>query len=84
MSLISVQDVKRRGISVVDDALKEGPVHLVRSNRAEYVVMSEQDYRELMTDLADDRLAASERDLAAGRVRRGDAAELMTELVDEG
>jgi PHD/YefM family antitoxin component YafN of YafNO toxin-antitoxin module len=84
MSLISVQDVKRRGISVVDDALKEGPVHLVRSNRAEYVVMSEQDYRELMTDLADARLAASERDLAAGRVRRGDAAELMTELVDEG
>ena len=37
-----------------------------------------------MTDLADARLAASERDLAAGRVRRGDAAELMSELLDEG
>lgn len=84
MSLISVQDVKRRGMSVVDDALKEGPVHLVKSNRAEYVVMSEQDYQELMTDLADARLAASEKDLASGRVQRGDASELMSELLDEG
>ena len=83
MSLISVQDVKRRRMSVVDTALKEGPVHLVKSNRAEYVVMSEQDYQELMSDLADARLAASEKDLAAGRVRRGDASKLMTELLDE-
>ncbi len=83
MSLISVQDVKRRGMSVVDEALKEGPVHLVKSNRAEYVVMSEQDYQELMSDLADARLAASEKDLAAGRVRRGGASRLMTELLDE-
>ena len=80
MSLVSVQEVKRRGMSAVDKALEEGPVHLVRSNRAEYVVMSEQDYRELMTDLAEARLAASERDLKAGRVRRGSAAKLMREL----
>jgi PHD/YefM family antitoxin component YafN of YafNO toxin-antitoxin module len=70
-------------MSVVDEALKEGPVHLVKSNRAEYVVMSEQDYQELMSDLADARLAASEKDLAAGRVRRGGASRLMTELLDE-
>lgn len=81
MSLISVQEIKRRGMSAVDDALLEGPVHLVRSNRAEYVVMSENDYRELMTDLSEARLAASEKDLKAGRVRRGSAAKLMTELL---
>lgn len=83
MSLISVQDVKRRGMSVVDDALEDGPVHVVKSNRAAYVVMSEQDYQELMSDLSEARLAASERDLAAGRVRRGDASEPMTELLHE-
>jgi len=83
MSLISVQEVKRRGMSAVDEALKDGPVHLVRSNRAEYVVMSEQDYQELMTDLSEARLAASERDLEAGRVRQGGASELMGELLDE-
>ncbi len=83
MSLISVQEVKRRGMSAVDEALKDGPVHLVRSNRAEYVVMSEQDYQELMTDLSEARLAASERDLEAGRVRQGGVSELMGELLDE-
>jgi len=84
MSLISVQDVKRKGISVVDEALKDGPVHLVKSNRAEYVVLSERDYQELISDLADARLAASERDLTAERVKRGSAGELMNELLDEG
>lgn len=83
MSLISVQDIKRRGMSVVDDALAEGPVHLVKSNRAAYVVMSEHDYQELIADLAEARLAASERDLVAGRVRRGSASDLMTELLDK-
>jgi PHD/YefM family antitoxin component YafN of YafNO toxin-antitoxin module len=81
MSLISVQDVKRRGMSVVDEALKDGPVHLVRSNRAEYVVLSEQDYKELIADLSEARLAASGRDLKAGRVRRGTAADLMADLI---
>jgi PHD/YefM family antitoxin component YafN of YafNO toxin-antitoxin module len=80
MSLVSVQDVKRRGMSVVDEALKDGPVHLVRSNRAAYVVLSEQDYTELIADLSEARLAASERDMQAGRVRRGTAAELMADL----
>jgi PHD/YefM family antitoxin component YafN of YafNO toxin-antitoxin module len=80
MSLISVQDIKRRGMAAVDDALLDGPVHLVKSNRAQYVVMTEQDYHELMTDLAESRLAASERDVAAGRVHRGSASDLMDAL----
>ncbi len=83
MSTIPVQEVKRRGMSVLDEALAEGPVHLVKSNRAQYVVMSEQDYRQLMNDLAEARLAASEADLREGSVRRGDAKELMKSLRSE-
>jgi PHD/YefM family antitoxin component YafN of YafNO toxin-antitoxin module len=82
MSLVSVQDIKRRGMSAIDEDLKKGPVHLVRSNRAEYVVMSERDYSALMADLAEARMAASENDLKAGRVRRGSADTLMQELAD--
>ena len=84
MSTIPVQEIKRRGIKAVDKALADGPVHLVKSNRAQYVVMSEQDYQELMKDLTEARLAASEADLREGRVRRGDAEELMKALVSEG
>ena len=83
MSTIPVQEIKRRGISAVDDVLCDGPVHLVRSNRAEYVVMSETDYQMLMSDLAEARLAASGRDIAEGRVRRGTATELMDRLLSE-
>lgn len=83
MSTVPVQEIKRRGMSAVDKALTDGPVHLVKSNRAEYVVMSEQDYQELMNDLTEARLAASEMDFTEGRVRRGDAKKLMKALASE-
>jgi len=83
MDMIPVQEVKRRGMAAVDEALADGPVHLVKSNRPAYVVMSERDYHELMFDLAEARLAASEMDLTAGRVRRGNTADLMRQLTSE-
>ena len=83
MSTIPVQEVKRRGMSVVDEALVEGPVHLVKSNRAEYVVMLERDYQELMNDLTEARMAASEMDIEEGRLRRGDAKTLVRTLISE-
>ena len=80
MTMIAVQEIKRRGISAVDKALANGPVHLIKSNRPAYVVMSETVYQEMLTDLAEARMTASETDLKAGRVRRGTAAQLMKEL----
>ena len=84
MSTLPVQEIKRRGMSAVDEALSDGPVHLVKQNRAAYVVMSESDYQSLISDLAEARLAASEMELKAGRVRRGSARELMKELASGG
>ena len=83
MSTIPVQDIKRHGMKAVDKALVEGPVHVVKSNRAHYVVMSEQDYQELMNDLTEARLAASEADLREGRIQRGDTKKLMGSLVSD-
>ncbi len=80
MNMIAVQEIKRRGISAVDDALANGPVHLIKSNHPAYVVMSEAVYQELLSDLAEARMSASEADLQAGRTRRGTTAELMQEL----
>ncbi len=83
MSTIPVQEIKRRGMTAVDKALADGPVRLVKSNRAQYVVMSEEDYQELMNNFTEARLAASEADLREGRLRRGDAKKLMKALVSE-
>jgi PHD/YefM family antitoxin component YafN of YafNO toxin-antitoxin module len=84
MNIISASEIKRRGISAVDQAAQNGPVHVVKENRAQYVVMSEKDYLQMINDLAEARLAASDADLNAGRVRRGTAAQLMREIKKGG
>lgn len=39
MRTISAQEVKRRGISAVDDLMAEGPVYIITHNEPRYVVM---------------------------------------------
>lgn len=77
MNIISAGEIKRRGISAVDKPVENGPVHVIKESRAQYVVMSESDYRQMLNDLAEARLAASDADLKAGRIQRGSAAQLM-------
>lgn len=48
MRTISAQEIKRRGISAVDDLLAEGPVHIITRNEPRYVVMDECRYQELV------------------------------------
>jgi len=83
MNAIAAQDIKRKGISAVDEALKEGPVHIIKNNQPQYVVISETRYRELIE--AEDeayiaRLRMSLEDVKAGRVKRGTAEDLIREL----
>jgi len=83
MSTIPVQEIKRRGMSAIDGELVNGPVHIVKSNRVEYVVLSEKDYQALIDDLAEARLAASDMDLRQGRVNRGSAIELIKTVLHD-
>ncbi|MBM4066162.1 MAG: prevent-host-death protein [Planctomycetes bacterium] len=83
MNTIAAQDIKRRGIGAVEDALKKGPVHVIKNNQPQYVVLSEKRYRELIE--AEDeayiaRVRVSLEDVKAGRVKRGTAEELIREL----
>lgn len=45
---ISAQELKRRGIGAVDDALREGPVHVIQRDRPRYVILSEGEYQRLV------------------------------------
>lgn len=47
-NVISAQELKRRGISAVDSALRKGPVHVIRRNRPSYVILSEEGYQRLV------------------------------------
>jgi PHD/YefM family antitoxin component YafN of YafNO toxin-antitoxin module len=83
MNTIPAQEIKRRGISAVDKALTNGPVHVVRNNLPQYVILSEKDYENMLGDLAESRINEAENDLKAGRVKRGNATKLMNELTKD-
>jgi PHD/YefM family antitoxin component YafN of YafNO toxin-antitoxin module len=44
---IPATEIKRRGLSVIDKALKNGPVHVLKNNESAYVIMAEDQYLEL-------------------------------------
>lgn len=83
MNTITAQEIKRRGISAVDDSMETGPVLVMLNNQPKYVVMREDQYRELI-EARDEahraRVQASLRDLKSGRVNRGSAEDLIKEL----
>ncbi len=88
MNTISAQELKRRGIAAVDGLIESGDVHVIRNNRPEYVILSEERYRELVAEAEEAYLArvkASLEDVKAGRVRRfASADELLQALDAEG
>jgi len=46
-NIVSAMEVKRRGLVAIEEALRHGPVHLVKRNKATAVVLSADDYRRL-------------------------------------
>ncbi|WP_439645679.1 hypothetical protein [Candidatus Thiosymbion oneisti] len=47
MNSIPAQEIKRRGISAVDETLCDGPVHIIKNKRPSYVVFTEAAFAEL-------------------------------------
>jgi PHD/YefM family antitoxin component YafN of YafNO toxin-antitoxin module len=86
MKTIAAQEIKRRGIAAVDEALEEGSVHIIKNNRPQYVVVSEKRYQELLE--AEDeaymaRIKASLEDVKAGRTRKFKSADEILKALDE-
>lgn len=85
MNTMPAQELKRRGIAAVDDLIAEGDVHVIRNNRPQYVVMSEERYRELLAD-ADEaylaRVRASLAEVKTGKVRKFGTAEELLSAID--
>lgn len=87
MNTVAAQEIKRRGISAVDDIIENGAVHVIKNNQLQYVVLTEERYRELTeaeSEAHAARVAASLRDVNAGRLKRGSAKDLIKELGLEG
>jgi PHD/YefM family antitoxin component YafN of YafNO toxin-antitoxin module len=80
MNTVPAREIKRRGISAVDAALVEGPVHVIKDDRLAYVVLTEGQYEELVEgyhEASVARVKASLEEVSAGRTRRVTPRELM-------
>ncbi len=47
MNSIPASEVKRRGVSALEEAVKKGPVHVIKNNRPILVVLTEAQFAEL-------------------------------------
>lgn len=82
MVTMPVQEVKRRGMSILDGSLASGPVYVISHNSPRYVVLFAEAFHEMEDALAEARIAASEADIRAGRYEKGSADDLMAELME--
>jgi len=87
MNTIPAQEIKRRGISIVDEILKNGAVYVIKNNQPQYVVLTEDRYQELLAaenEAYMARVRASLEDVKAGRVSRfKNAQELLRAITQE-
>jgi PHD/YefM family antitoxin component YafN of YafNO toxin-antitoxin module len=86
MNIVPAQEIKRRGIAAVDEALAQGPVHIVKNNRAQYVVLTEERYNELLEMQEEATLArikASLEDARAGRTTRHRSVDALLKHLDK-
>lgn len=86
MNSIPAQEIKRRGIAAVDDLIAEGDLHVIRNNRPQYVVLSEERYQELVAAEREAhyaRVRASLEDVKAGRTRTFRTADELLKALDE-
>lgn len=44
---LAASEIKRRGMAAIEDALRHGPVHIVKRNKPAAVVLTEDDYQRL-------------------------------------
>lgn len=84
-----VGEIRERGFEILDEALKEGPVHITKGSEPAYVLVSEEDYAQFVGNGENDmdeeepfeeRMRKSLEDIGAGRVSRGTAEDLLKEL----
>ncbi|MDP3091548.1 MAG: hypothetical protein Q8N04_12780 [Nitrospira sp.] len=70
---IPATEIRRRGLSVIDNALKRGPVHVLKDNEPTYAILAEAQYQELTERYRKSyvtRIKRSLTDLKEGRIRR--------------
>jgi hypothetical protein len=48
LNVLTIAEIKRRGIAAIEEGLRKGPLHILKRNRAAAVVLSEAEYQRLV------------------------------------
>jgi PHD/YefM family antitoxin component YafN of YafNO toxin-antitoxin module len=86
MNTVPAQEIKRRGISIVDEILKDGAVYVIKNNQPQYVVLTEGRYQELLAaenEAYMARVRASLEDVKAGRVSKFKNAQELLKAIEQ-
>jgi PHD/YefM family antitoxin component YafN of YafNO toxin-antitoxin module len=86
MNSLPAQEIKRRGVAALDEGLKEGPLYIIKNNRPQYVVLSEERYRELIESEDEAHIArikAALEDVEAGKVKRFESAAMLLDSLEK-
>ncbi|MCC6627316.1 MAG: type II toxin-antitoxin system Phd/YefM family antitoxin [Chloroflexi bacterium] len=85
MQTIPAQEIKRRGISAVDELLRDGAVHVIQRNRPRYVILDEVQYEELLEARREAfraHVRAALAEVEAGLAKRYDTVEELMAAID--
>lgn len=74
---IPAQEIKRRGIGVLNESLVDGPVWVVSNNKPKYVVLLAEDFQRLRHEAFVKGVLESESEYRAGLGRETSVDELM-------
>lgn len=47
LNTITIAEIKRNGMNAIESGLQNGPLHLLKRNKAEVVLLSEKEYQRL-------------------------------------
>ena len=79
---IPAQEIKRHGMSVMNERLASGPVWVVTNNVPKYVVMFADDFRRMRHEKFVAETLQSVAEYKAGLGKRTTAKELMAEVMN--
>ena len=77
------QEIKRRGISALNESLASGPVWVISNNAPKYVVMFAEDFKRMQHERFVEETLRSVAEYRAGNYRKGTAKELMADLMND-
>lgn len=84
-NILTVAELKRRGMAAIEEGLQHGPIHIMKRNRAAAVVLSEEEYQRLICGCAQPAVGVTAMQwlLAQTTTGKRDKAEIDVALSEE-